>query len=119
MKMGNSKKLTEGDEINGLNVVVVEGLVKQEPTLRELGDGEYVREFTVGTYIDGRQAQRHLLASYKLFRGGKRSSTRVATTNLTARSFSVLPGVGRIVRSRSGRFCAAWRRSKEPLGSHM
>jgi hypothetical protein len=47
MKMGNSKKLTEGDEINGLNVVVVEGVVKQEPTLRELGDGEFVREFTV------------------------------------------------------------------------
>ena len=35
MKMGNSKKLTEGDEINGLKVVVVEGVVKQEPTLRE------------------------------------------------------------------------------------
>jgi hypothetical protein len=57
IKMGNSKKLTEGDEINGLNVVVVEGVVKQEPTLRELGDGEFVREFTVGTYIDGRQVK--------------------------------------------------------------
>ena len=55
--MGKSKKLAETDEINGLNVVVVEGVVKQEPTLRELGDGDCVREFTVGTYIDGRQVK--------------------------------------------------------------
>ena len=57
MQMGKSKKSTVADEINGLNVVVVEGVVKQEPTLRELGDGEFVREFVISTYLDGRQVK--------------------------------------------------------------
>ena len=56
-KMGKSKNSIESDENNGLNVVVVEGVVKQEPTLRELGDGEFVREFIVATYLDGRQVK--------------------------------------------------------------
>lgn len=53
--MAKSKKSAVADEINGLNVVVVEGIVKQDPTIRELGDGESVREFVIATYLDGRQ----------------------------------------------------------------
>lgn len=42
------------DGVATTNIVVIEGVVKSEPSLRETGDGTHAREFVVGTRIDGR-----------------------------------------------------------------
>ncbi len=42
------------DGISTTNMVVIEGVLKSEPTLREIGDGLQAREFVVSTRVDGR-----------------------------------------------------------------
>ena len=56
-------------EIDGVattNMVVLEGVLKSDPSLREVGDGTVLREFVVGTRIDGRMVNAPVVCAESL-----------------------------------------------------